>query len=208
PVVYKDCKVLHFGDEVDLVNDLGLPGDINLLDEIFVPTARAIRLTLRAVCEDKVNNSDYYGLLNNSDHERDVRFGHIVQLSLYKESTDETDLFVDAAAAQKLQGIYLQPDAPTVFDGKLITFLIGKEVPKPPDMIQRLAKQLDIESIGLTLTESKGERLQFGCSSRIRHTLSPDNSSITFSSRGDLMNHWLCCINLQIDRDWTWDALE
>lgn len=208
PILYRDCKVLHVGDELDLVNDLQLPNDIDLLSEIVVPTSRAVRLTLRAVCENKANNSNYYGLLDEADHEKDIRFGHIVQLSLYKESSDETDLFVDAAAAQKLQGIYLQPDPPSVFDGKLITFLIGKEVAKPPDMIQRLAKQLDIESLGLTLTANKGERIQFGCSSRIRHTLAPDNSSITFSSKGDLMNHWICCINLQIDRDWTWDALE
>ncbi|MEO8399158.1 MAG: hypothetical protein ABI550_04995, partial [Ignavibacteriaceae bacterium] len=54
----------------------------------------------------------------------------------------------------------------------------------------------------------KGERVQFGCSNRIRHTLAPDNSSITFASKADLMHHWLCCLTLQIDRDWTWDALE
>ena len=51
-----------------------------------------------------------------------------------------------------------------MFDGKLLTLLIGKEVEKSPDMIQRLAKQLNVESIGLTLTAAKGERVQFGCS--------------------------------------------
>jgi len=75
-------------------------------------------------------------------------------------------------------------------------------------MIERLAKQLGLESRGLTLTGLSGERVQFGCSNRIRHILSPEHSSITFASKGDLMNHWLCCISLQIDRDWTWDALE
>ena len=77
-----------------------------------------------------------------------------------------------------------------------------------PDMIQRLAQELGLENTGLTLVGKKGQRVQFGCSNRIRHTLSPDNSSITFAGKGDLMNHWLCCITLQIDRDWTWDALE
>ena len=38
--------------------------------------------------------------------------------------------------------------------------------------------------------------------------LSPDHSSITFASKGDLMNHWLSCITLEIDRDWTWDVLQ
>jgi hypothetical protein len=43
---------------------------------------------------------------------------------------------------------------------------------------------------------------------RIRHTLAPDNSSLTFSSKADLPNHWLCCLQLTLDRDWTWDALD
>jgi hypothetical protein len=89
-----------------------------------------------------------------------------------------------------------------------VSLFVGKQVEKMPDMIQRLALELGLENKGLTLVGKKGKRVQFGCSNRIRHTLSPDNSSITFASKGDLMNHWLCCITLQIDRDWTWDALE
>jgi hypothetical protein len=208
PIVYRDCHVLHVADELDLKNDLQLPDDIDKLAEIYVPTARAIRLTVRAVCEDKAQNSDYYGLLNEADHEMDVRFGQILQVRSYEASTDETGLFVNAALSQKLQGIYLQPDPPNVFDGKLVTLLIGKEVEKAPDMLQRLAEQLNVESLGLTLTAAKGERVHFGCSNRIRHTLSPENSSLTFSSKGDLMNHWLCCISLEMNRDWTWDAVE
>ena len=97
--------------------------------------------------------------------------------------TDERDLFVDTAPAQRLQGIYLQPDEPLVADGKFTTLFFSKEVPRPPDIVQRLAKQLELENIGLTLVPKKGERAQFGCSARIRHTLAPDNSSLTFSSK-------------------------
>ncbi|MDX1408334.1 MAG: hypothetical protein R3330_09375, partial [Saprospiraceae bacterium] len=74
--------------------------------------------------------------------------------------------------------------------------------------IQMLADALDIESSGLTLSAGKGERIIFGCSSRIRHTLAPDGSSLTFATKGDLINHWLCCISLDINRDWMWDALK
>jgi hypothetical protein len=208
PIVYRDCRVLHTGGELDLAGDLQLPDDINNLAEIVVPTARSVRLTIRAVCEDQPQNERYYGLLNAANRDMDVRYGHPTQVRLYKASDDETDLFVDAAAAEKLQGIFLQPDPPHVFDGRMTTLLLGKEIERPPDMIQRLARQLDLENIGLTLTAPKGERILFGCSNRIRHTLSPDKSSLTFSSKGDLMNHWLCCLKLQLDRDWTWDALE
>ncbi|MBI5473810.1 MAG: hypothetical protein HY961_15845 [Ignavibacteriae bacterium] len=208
PIVYQDVKVLHTGDETNVEVDFGLPDDIDNLAEIYVPTARTVRLTLRAVCEEKADNDEYYGALNDADHNRDTRYGQIVEVLLYRESTDETDLFVDSAPSQRLQGIYLQPDAPNVFDGKLTTLLFGKEIQKPPDMVQRLAKQLDLENIGLTLVAPKGERVQFGCSSRIRHSLAPDNSSLTFSSKGDLANHWLCCVQLTIDRDWMWNAVE
>ncbi len=207
PIIYRDCDVLHVGAELDLKNDLNLPGDIDKLAEIYVPTARTIRLTLRAVCEDKTTNSDYYGELN-PDQDLDVRFGQIVQTRILSPSGDERNLFVSAASAEELQGIYLQPDPPNVFDGQLLTLLLGQQVEKMPDMVQLLAKQLKVESNGLTLTAPAGERLVFGCSSRIRHTLSPEGSSITFASKSDLLNHWLCCIVLQIDRDWTWDALQ
>lgn len=208
PVVYKDAKVLHLGDELDLEGDLDLAAEIDDLEEIVLPTARRVRLTLRAVCEEKDNDNEYYGLLNPADHDLDSRYGHIVEVWCYRESSDETDLFVDSAPSERLRGIFLQPDLPVVFDGKFQTFFFGKETPKPPDMVQRLAKQLGLDTVGLTLVAPKGERVQFGCSSRIRHTLSPDNSSLTFSSKGDLANHWLCCIELTIDRDWMWNALQ
>lgn len=217
PVVFKDCKVLHTGKESDVEADLGLIDNIDNLEEIVLPTARAVRLTVRAVCENKPQNEDYYGLMDKANdnagapdmkkRDMDVRFGQIAQVVLYEPSADESDLFVEASDGEMLRGIYLQPDPPTVFDGSPITYLLGKQIEKAPDMIQRLADQLDLESSGLTLLARKGERVQFGCSNRIRHTLAPDNSSITFSSKTDLMNHWLCCITLTIDRDWMWDAL-
>jgi hypothetical protein len=208
PLTYKDCKVLHVADELDLQADLGLADTIDNLTEIVLPTARTARLTMRAVCEKKADDGAYYGLVSDADPDRDTRHGRILQLKLYKESADETGLFVNAAAADKLRGIYLQPDPPPVLDGNPLTLLLGKDLAKPPTMIQRLAKELKLENTGLTLTGHKGERVQFGCSNRIRHTLSPEHSSLTFSANGDLMNHWLCCITLDLNRDWAWDALE
>ncbi|HMH12146.1 MAG TPA: hypothetical protein VK578_03470 [Edaphobacter sp.] len=207
PVIYRDCAVLHVGDEVDLAGDLGLADDIDKLEEIVLPTAREIRITMRAVCEEKIHNADYYGLIDNDNPDLDTRFGRTVQMSLYEPSAHEPELFVAAAPGQMLQGIYLQPDPPALFDGNMLTFLLGKPASAVPDLIQRLAKQLQLESSGLSLVGAKGQRTQFGCSNRIRHTLSPESSSLTFSSKGDLMNHWLSCITLDLNRDWTWDGL-
>jgi hypothetical protein len=208
PIVYRDVKVVHTGDELNLPNDFGFVGNIKDLAEIYLPTARNVRLTLRAVCAEKDDDAAYYGLIDEADHDKDRRYGHIVEVRLYRPSTDENDLFVDTAPAQRLQGIYLQPDEPVVADGKFTTLFFGKDVPKPPDLVQRLAQQIELENIGLTLVPKKGERTQFGCSSRIRHTLAPDASSLTFSSKTDLPNHWLCCLQLTLDRDWTWNALD
>jgi hypothetical protein len=209
PIEYRDVKVLHTGDEANLAVDFDFVGNIAELDAIFLPTGRAVRLTFRAVCRERPDAADYYGRLAPDGHpEDDSRFGHPVHLRIYRASHDERELFVASAAAQRLRGIYLQPDEPLVADGKITSLFFGREIPRPPDIVQRLAQELELESARLTLMPKKGERAQFGCSSRIRHTLAPDNSSLTFSAKTELAQHWLCCVNLLIDRDWMWDALD
>ena len=209
PIVYRDCKVLHTSEkEKNLTADLGLPANVDNLNQIVLPRGRTVRLTIRAVCEEKPDNTIYYGILDEENHDRDVRYSPIMQMMTYAPSVNEEQLFLDTPSVPRLQGIFLQPDPPQLFDGTAKGLVLGREVQKPPDMIERLAKQLDLESRGLTLTAARGERALFGCSNRIRHILSPENSSITFSSKGDLMNHWLCVFSVQLNRDWTWDGLE
>ena len=199
---YRDCKVLRFGDPGDL-GDLGLTqAQIDLLPQLVLPRARTIRLTVRAVCTSK---SDYYGL-EGPDPASNTRFGRTVQFQVRADPlADETGLL---GAESAVRGIWLQPDPPAVPDGNAATVLLGKLVAKPPDIVQRLAQQLGVESHGLTLSGKRGQRVQFGCSQRIRHTLAPDNASITFAGKADLGAHWLCCIVLDLQRDWTWDGLE
>jgi hypothetical protein len=205
PIEFKDCNVLNFGNPSDL-GDLGFSqSEIDGMTQLVLPNARNIRLTLRAVCEEK---DGYYGL-EKSDPNFNTRFGRTSNIVLYRPSLNEENLFADLSPAVMMKGIYLQPDPPQrAFLGNFTELLVGKQEDKIPDMIQRLAQTLGVENIGLTLVAKKGERIQFGCSNKIRHTLAPDNSSITFASKGDLMNHWLCCMSLQMERDWTWDALE
>ena len=201
PLEYKDCKVLKFGDPGDL-GDLGVnQAQLDALPQLVLPRARTIRLTIRPVCEAK---PDYYGL-EKPDLAFNTRYGRTIQFQLRADPlADELGLL---SPARQVRGIFLQSDPPFLFDGNLGSLLLGKEVEKAPDMVQRLAQQLGVESKGLTLVAKKGQRVQFGCSHRIRHTLSPDNSSITFASKGDLAHHWLCCILLDLERDWTWDGL-
>ena len=51
-------------------------------------------------------------------------------------------------------------------------------------------------------------RTQFGCSAIINHSIAPDRSSITFSSRDDFYHKWINVIQLDLNRDWTWDLLK
>jgi len=215
PIVYRDIegpdKVLNVGNELDLVQDLGLQDDIDNLTELVLPTARTARLTIRAVCEDKATENEtnsYYGVIVEGNKNLDVRYGEPFSIMLYSPSQDETGLLVQSAGVPELQGIFMQPDADPTFDGKLTTLFFGKQNVTKNVNIQQLAEQLNLKSSGLTLNADKGVRTVFGCSSRIRHTLAPDTSSLTFASKTDLFNHWLCCISLEMDRDWMWDALE
>ena len=208
PIQYRDVRVLHSGDEIDLVNDLNLTNDIDDLPEIVLPTGRTVRLTIRAVCEEKADNENYYGFINPGNKLLDNRFGEPFQIMAYSPSIDETALLIHTPSVPVIQGIFMQPDVVTVQDGKFTTLLLGKQETLQGNNVQLLSDQLNIDSSQLTLSARKGERVIFGCSSRIRHTLAPDHSSLTFAAKGDLINHWLCCISFTIDRDWMWDALQ
>jgi hypothetical protein len=208
PIDYRDVHVLHTGDAVDLADDFDLAGDIDDLTAIVLPTGRQVRLTVRAVCEDKADNAAYYGVLDDVDKRLDNRYGETFQIAAYKPSTDETALLVQTPGVPAIQGIYMQPDLVTANDGRLTTLLLGNNESGRRANVQQLADRLNLVSNTLTLAAPKGERIVFGCSSRIRHTLAPDGSSLTFASKGDLVHHWLVAVAFTVDRDWMWDALE
>lgn len=204
PIQYVDAHVLNFGDESDLGDDFGFTKmQVDAMDALPLPTGRIIRLTVRAVCK-KV--AGYYGS-ENIDENLNTRYGKITQFLVNQPSQNETDLLLNSSAATQIKGIYLQPDPTPVFDGNYANALFGKPAVAMPDIVQRLSQELNIKNTGSTLVGDAGKRIQFGCSNRIRHTLSPDNSSLTFASKEDLINHWLVCVTLEINRDWTWDAL-
>ena len=201
PVTYVDANVLNLGDPTNLTA-LGLnPGEIDSLAEIILPTARDIRITMRAVCQPDMN---YFG--SNLSYT-----GLATSFFTRQESAVETNLFSGTGAENQLQGIYLQPDPPPVIfneTSRLKAFLGDLNANNPPDMVQRLANQLGAASKGFTLVGKPGVQVQFGCSRAIRHSLSPDSSNITFSTKSDLLNHWIVAINLVLNRDWTWDAVK
>lgn len=171
---------------------------------IFLPTARDIRVTLRAVCD----GDDTYWGNTGTDIKMDSRYGKPTVINMRRKSASETNLLAGTTDALMLQGIYLQPD-PVLpkLDPAFFKLLQGGGT-GIPDIVQRLSKQLNVACKEMTLTAEKGERIQFWCSNLVRHTLAPDNSSITFANKTELTDHWLVCMNLYINRDWTWDGLD
>jgi hypothetical protein len=200
PLTYQDAFTLDFSNPANPGKDiLGITlQDVHDQSELPLPTGRNIRLTVRAVGEMDL---EYYG------HER-AHIGRPIQFLLREESTNEEDLYVDDALSAQIQGIYLQPDPVPEFDGRLTSVLFGRRgKEKPADMIQRFSDQINVRHKGLTIFGAPGERLRFGCSRAIRHTLSPEHSSVTFAGKNELLNHWLVVVRIDLDRDWTWDAL-
>lgn len=204
PFTYVDAPVLNFTDSADL-GILGLVNggdDINDHDDIVLPKSRNIRITLRPVVENK---AEYYP--KNSDLPRK---GKPVVIKLRRNGFEETNLFKPTAEVDQIRGIWLQPDTNTYLRAKLgEIFVENSAVTNTSSLMERLTdaidQSIDVEAKGLSLLGKQGIRVQFGVSRFIRHNMSPDSTNITFSTKSDLLNHWVVPITLLLNRDWTWD---
>jgi len=206
PITFKDVDVLNL---TDIVNPFPVVADNDFIakteGEIILPRARNIRITLRAVGETKLN---YWGIENPANSSLDSRYGKATVIRMRQESLNEQKIFINTEDPKTLQTIYLQPDPFTIkFDPIAFKTLQGGNEGLP-DIVHRLGNQLDVAINDLTLTSQNGERLAFWCSNHLRHSMAPDNSSITFSNKNELQDHWLVVTTLYINRDWTWDSLD
>lgn len=209
PVSFIDVPVLNLGDEANpfLIDNLK-NSDLDQMEGLVLPSGRHIRVTLRAVASTDGDADEYFGMVDD-DPEKDSRFGKITQLTFYKAPESEEELLVPYGRIPELQGIYLRPDeVPLVKKDPLILLIRRETEAQQATAVKRLADALGLESKGMTLLAPKGERIAFGCSSRIRHSLAPDGGSITFSTLADLQNHWIGGISFKLQRDWSWDCLE
>ena len=205
---YRNANVIDFGNDMDL-GDLALSkADIDGGDAIVMPRSRDIRITLYPICKDKPAKSDYFGFAKTRFGEELHRVGESFEFFVREDADDEKNFFQLGLESHQLQGVYLQPDPPQVNNPATLVATTVEGVALPQSTVmERLAAQLGLEPKGQTLIGKAGERIQFGCSNRIRHTLAPDNSSITFATSEELINHWLCVLSFDVQRDWTWDGL-
>lgn len=205
---YRDANVIDFGNPVDF-GDLGVSQtEIDAMAPLVLPRSRDIRITLLPSCSDKPALPGYFGFAKTSSAGLLQRTGEPSQFFVREDAKDERDFFLKGLESHQLQGLYLQPDAPQINNTQ--TFIVetveGKAL-ESSTLMQRLASQLQLGFKGMSLIGRPGQRVQFGCSKRIRHTLAPDASSLTFATQGDLVNHWLMVMSFDIHRDWTWDGL-
>ena len=178
------------------------------MDAIVLPASRDIRLTVYPVCTEKPARGAYFGFAKTRVDDVLYRLGEQVQFYVREDADDELDLFRPGLESHQLQALYLQPDPPQVNNALTMVrdVVAGSEL-RQSTLMERLAAQLEVDFKGLTLFGKPGKRIQFGCSNRIRHTLAPDNSSLTFATAQELINHWLCVLSFDVQRDWTWDGL-
>ena len=104
---------------------------------------------------------------------------------IVRQAAATEDALVSGSAASQLSALYFQP---------------GSNIP------QLLGQQLGVTQNGLTLAGQPGQRTVFGASGALRHTITADGGSITFSNQTELLGHWIVAITLELERDWTWDG--
>jgi len=204
PLTFVDAPVLKFTDSTDL-GILGLVAggdDVNLHTDIVLPKSRNIRITLRPVVR---NVPEYYAKDSNLPKK-----GKPVVIVTRRAGEEETALFKPTADVDRIRGLWLQPDTDTYLRASLGEIFVENNRPtNTSSMMERLAdaidKSIDVEAKGLSLLGKPGIRVQFGASRFIRHNMSPDSTNITFSTKSDLLNHWIIPITLLLNRDWTWD---
>jgi hypothetical protein len=148
-----------------------------------LPTARDVRLVL---VSESAKDLTYFA-------EDALRKGPSVNVDLHAVAPTEADLISTAGnvAPELVSFLLRQPPS----DGS---------VARPAE---RLATELGLDHHGVTLAGRAGARTVFGCSAALRHTLSPEASSITFSSESDLTQQWVHAVRFRLMRDWTWRGL-
>jgi len=211
-ITYVDAPVLNFNGSTNL-QALGLSlanDDIDDHDDIVLPTSRDVRITVRAICETR---EDYYGGidLENDNLPKTSLKGMTTTFLARRNASVETGFFKtspDGSTVNMIRGLYLQPDEPVQLLKNFKKMLVANPATdeRIPDMIQRIASSIDADNKGMSLLGKRGERWQFGAARAIRHSLAPDNTSITFATKADLLNHWIVPITLLINRDWSWDG--
>lgn len=194
---FQDISLINF---LAPDNELGLIGEIHSDNgPLLLPTAREIHLTIRSFCPGE--KPDYFG----SEASR-ISIPVIRMLRQDPVKLEEAILFKDPK--DPLISLFFQPQPIITPQFKEQQKTSGKANETNSDLLDRLCGITGLVHKNGSVLGTDNIRTQFGCSAVINHSISPDRSSITFSSRDDFYHKWINIIQLDLNRDWTWDLLK
>lgn len=175
-------------EDLDLSGQLGTPG--TRTGPLVVPTARDVRLELRAVGR---NDLTYWA-------DDRARRSTPTAVDLRGIARSEVGLFRTLDPPHALRGVFLRNDP--VADGPAPSS-IQPQNDAAPILVERLAAAAGLVASGSSLVAQPGQRLVFGCSG-LKHRISPEGGSLTLTHVSELANIWVNVVRFELDRDWTW----
>ncbi|WP_027376530.1 hypothetical protein [Kaistella palustris] len=188
-IVYRDFKVIDFD------NNFTEDPDSN---DLVLPTSRQLRLTFVPIVD--FADDDYAAEF--------VAKGNTLLLTSFKTAQNELDLLSPIKGG--LRAFYLQPETKPELASLSKTKLDAVKISPSrtsPELL-RLTEALDLNAHELTLEGKKGQRVQFGVSNELRHSLAPESGSVAFSSVKELFNRWLVSVDFSLLRDWAWQGVK
>ncbi|HZU28153.1 MAG TPA: hypothetical protein VFA04_21665 [Bryobacteraceae bacterium] len=133
-----------------------------------------------------------------------------IRVRLFPKAADKPNYYGNDAARTGLPTDYIvRQEAAAehaVFPNNPETELQAFYFQPGANIMQLLAQQLGLRQNGLALSGAAGERTVFGASGQIRHSVSADASSLTFSNATELLGQWIVALVFDLERDWTWDG--
>jgi hypothetical protein len=148
---------------------------------LVLPRARDVRITARAVTRD--DPAYFFPAANN---------GLVATIIVRAELRTEPALLIRPIDGSDPIRAFLFKRPPGI---------------DAPPVAAQLGQALNVAVDHLSFSAPPGKRIAFGASKSIRHTLSGDNSTITFASESELLRHWVVALVVDLERDWTWDGL-
>ena len=186
-LVWQDIPDL---DAHDVSAQLGADGTIT--GPVLVPTARDVRIEVRAAGRDDLT---YFG-------DAQARLGESDTIDVHARASlvAEQDVLAPLPASDMLRSIYLRPD-PTGVRAD-VRPVVAQNDPSSV-LLGRLAEAADLVADGDLLVGRSGERVAFGCSG-LTHHAAPDLTSLEMAEPSELSGQWLNVAQAVIARDWTW----
>ncbi len=173
---------------IDAKAQEGPPGSVS--GSLPLPTARDVRLELRALCRD---DTEYFA--NEA-----ARRSATVTIDFHQPAAKEASPFHPLDPTLAMRSVFLQPDSVA---GEARPAVVQIQNDPSELLVQRLAQAARLGASGDTLLAPPGQRVVFGCAG-LGHRLSPDGGSLVFTHLAELTGQWLNVVRVELDRDWTW----